>query len=132
MEPSPMYPSSSSRAFQRHQEHYMKHPSSVDLITTKQNKLRSFIDRYVIFGALLKALMPIMDVPSSYHDFMVELCSMKVQIFMQKFGPSSSMELHPLENPIQELYFMDECPWNFMDDFYTKRKVNKLYTLRMK
>jgi hypothetical protein len=76
--------------------------------------------------------MPIMDVPSSYHDFMVELCSMKVQIFMQKFGPSSSMELHPLENPIQELYFMDECPWNFMDDFYTKRKVNKLYTLRMK
>jgi hypothetical protein len=40
-----------------------------------------------------------LDVPSSNHDFMVELCSMKVQIFMQKFCPSSSMELHPLENP---------------------------------
>jgi len=49
--------------------------------------------------ALLKALMPIMDVPSSNHDFMVDLCSMKVQIFMQKFCPSSSMELHLLENP---------------------------------
>jgi len=29
---------SSSRAFQRHQEHDLKHPGSVDLITTKQNK----------------------------------------------------------------------------------------------
>jgi hypothetical protein len=42
---------SSSRAFQRHQEHDLKHPSLVDLITTKQNKtkqnkLPSFIDRY--------------------------------------------------------------------------------------
>jgi len=34
-----------SRAFQRHKEHDLKHPSSVDLITTKQNKLPSFIDR---------------------------------------------------------------------------------------
>jgi hypothetical protein len=46
----PMHPSS-SRAFQRHQEHDLKHPSLVDLITTKQNKtkqnkLPSFIDRY--------------------------------------------------------------------------------------
>jgi hypothetical protein len=41
----PMHPSS-SRAFQRHQEHDLKHPSSVDLITTKQNKLPSFIDRW--------------------------------------------------------------------------------------
>jgi hypothetical protein len=45
----PMHPSS-LRAFQRHQEHDLKHPSSVDLITTKQNKtkqnkLPSFIDR---------------------------------------------------------------------------------------
>jgi hypothetical protein len=42
----PMHPSS-SRAFQRHQEHDLKHPSSVDLITTKQNKtnyLPSWID----------------------------------------------------------------------------------------
>jgi hypothetical protein len=37
----------SLRAFQRHQEHNLKHPSSVDLITTKQNKLSSFIDRLV-------------------------------------------------------------------------------------
>jgi hypothetical protein len=36
---------SSARAFQRHQEHDLKHPGSVDLITTKQNKLPSFIDR---------------------------------------------------------------------------------------
>jgi len=33
----PMHPSS-SRAFQGHQEHDLKHPGSVDLITTKQNK----------------------------------------------------------------------------------------------
>jgi hypothetical protein len=31
-------PLSSLRAFQRHQEHDLKHPGSVDLITTKQNK----------------------------------------------------------------------------------------------
>ncbi len=37
MEPKPMHPSS-SRAFQRHQQHHLKHPSAVDLITTKQNK----------------------------------------------------------------------------------------------
>jgi hypothetical protein len=34
-----------SRAFQKHQELDLKHPGSVDLITTKQNKLPSFIDR---------------------------------------------------------------------------------------
>ncbi len=38
-----MHPSS-LRAFQSHQEHYLKHTNSVDLITTKQNKLPSFID----------------------------------------------------------------------------------------
>jgi hypothetical protein len=37
----PMQPSS-SRAFQRHQEQNVKHPSSVDLITTKQT---TFIDK---------------------------------------------------------------------------------------
>jgi hypothetical protein len=42
----PMHPSS-SRAFQRHQEHNLKHLSSVDLIITKQNKIPSFIDRLV-------------------------------------------------------------------------------------
>jgi hypothetical protein len=41
----PVHPSS-SRAFQRHQRHDLKHPSEVGLITTKQNKLPSFIDRY--------------------------------------------------------------------------------------
>jgi hypothetical protein len=35
----------SSRAFQRHQEHNLKHSNWVDLKTTKQNKLPSFIDR---------------------------------------------------------------------------------------
>ncbi len=34
-----------SRAFQRHQEHGLKHPGGS--ITTKQNKLPSFIDRLV-------------------------------------------------------------------------------------
>jgi len=33
----PIHPSS-SRAFKRHQEHDLKHPGSVDLITTKPNK----------------------------------------------------------------------------------------------
>jgi hypothetical protein len=37
MEPSP--PTLSLlRAFERHQEHDLKHPGSVELITTKQNK----------------------------------------------------------------------------------------------
>jgi len=50
MEPSPYTPPH-SRAFQRHQEHDLKHPGSVDLITTKQkktNKLPSFIDRFTL------------------------------------------------------------------------------------
>jgi hypothetical protein len=34
------------RAFQRYQEHNLKHPNSLDLITTKQNKLPSFKDRF--------------------------------------------------------------------------------------
>jgi hypothetical protein len=37
------------RAFQRHQEHDLMHPSLVDLVTTKQNKLPSFIDRYYTY-----------------------------------------------------------------------------------
>jgi hypothetical protein len=40
----PMHPSS-SRAFERHKEHDLKHPGSMNLINTKQNKLSSFIDR---------------------------------------------------------------------------------------
>jgi len=43
-ETKPMHPSS-LRAFQRDQQRNLKHPGSVDLITTKQNKLPSFIDR---------------------------------------------------------------------------------------
>jgi hypothetical protein len=39
----PMHPSWLG-AFQRHQEHDLKHPGSVDLITTKQNKRPSFAD----------------------------------------------------------------------------------------
>jgi hypothetical protein len=54
MEPKPMHPSS-SRAFQRHQEHDLKHSGSLDLITTKQNKLPSFIDN--LGGALGKQEM---------------------------------------------------------------------------
>ncbi len=49
MEPSLATPPS-QRAIQRHQEHNLKHPSSMDLITikqnkTKQNKLPYFIHR---------------------------------------------------------------------------------------
>jgi hypothetical protein len=47
-----MHPSL-SRAFQRHQEHDLKHPGLVDLIATKQNKLPSFMDRYHPFQCLL-------------------------------------------------------------------------------
>jgi hypothetical protein len=42
----PMHPSL-SRAFQRLHDHDMKHLGSVDFITTKQNKLPSFIDRFM-------------------------------------------------------------------------------------
>jgi hypothetical protein len=49
MEPSPP----TMRAFQRHQEHNLKHPSLVDFITTKQNKLPSFIDRFPTTPMLL-------------------------------------------------------------------------------
>jgi hypothetical protein len=43
-ETKPMQPSSSwSRALQRHQENNLKHPSSVDLVPKKQNKLPCFI-----------------------------------------------------------------------------------------
>jgi hypothetical protein len=41
----PMHPFLSI-AFQRHQKYDLKHPGLVDLITTKQNKLPSFIDRF--------------------------------------------------------------------------------------
>jgi hypothetical protein len=46
----PMHPSL-LRAFQRHQEHNLKHPGVVDLITIKQNKtnyLPSWIDNDVM------------------------------------------------------------------------------------
>jgi len=38
-----------SRAFQRHQEHHLKHPCLVDLITTKQNKTKqtTFLHRWI-------------------------------------------------------------------------------------
>jgi hypothetical protein len=40
----PMHPFS-LRAFQRHKEQNLKHPDLMDFITTKQNKLLSFINR---------------------------------------------------------------------------------------
>jgi hypothetical protein len=43
-ETKPMHPSS-SRAFQRDQEHHLKHPSSLDLISTKQNNLTTLLHR---------------------------------------------------------------------------------------
>jgi hypothetical protein len=53
------------REFQRHQEHDLKHPSSVDIITAKQNKLPSFIDR---FGALV---LPSLEISQHNFDFYV-------------------------------------------------------------
>jgi hypothetical protein len=38
----PMHPSS-LRAFQRHQEHNLKHPSSVDLIVTNKTKQTNYL-----------------------------------------------------------------------------------------
>ncbi len=60
----PMHPSL-LRAFQRHQEHDLKHPSLVDLITTKQNKPPFFIDR---FGALI---VPSLEISQHNFDFYV-------------------------------------------------------------
>jgi hypothetical protein len=54
----PMHPSS-CRAFQRHQEHGLKHPSWVDLIPTTQNKLPFFIDRSLFIHVIdLPVLVP--------------------------------------------------------------------------
>jgi hypothetical protein len=48
-----MHPSS-SKTFQRNQEHDLKHPGSVDLISrNKTNKLPSFIDR---LSVIIKAI----------------------------------------------------------------------------
>jgi hypothetical protein len=47
MEPKPMHPFS-LRAFQKDQEHDLKHPSWVDLISTKQTNY--FIDRILKFN----------------------------------------------------------------------------------
>jgi hypothetical protein len=56
-EPMHLLSWSSSRAFERHQEHNLKHPGSVDLTTTKQNKedyLPSWIDMYSATTKLLQ------------------------------------------------------------------------------
>jgi hypothetical protein len=41
-ETKPMQPSS-SKAFQRHQEHDLKHPGSVDLINTNKTKQANYL-----------------------------------------------------------------------------------------
>jgi len=45
----PMHPSS-SRAFERHHEHNLKHLNSVDLITTKRKKDFFLIRKILILG----------------------------------------------------------------------------------
>ncbi len=62
----PMHPSSST-AFQRHQEHDLKHPSWVDLITTKQNKLPSFIDKLQPLSNLIHQYQPITSLIIGYN-----------------------------------------------------------------
>jgi hypothetical protein len=62
----PVHPSS-SRNFQRHQQHNLKHLSSVDLITTKQNKtnyLPSWIDSFPPPSKVLSKLKSIL-IPQS-------------------------------------------------------------------
>jgi hypothetical protein len=49
----PMHPAS-SKAFQRHQGHNLNHPGLVDLISTTQNKIPSFIDRFFLNRILFK------------------------------------------------------------------------------
>jgi hypothetical protein len=53
-----MHPSS-WRAFKRAQEHNLKHPSSVDLIGTKQNRTKqnkqtTFLHKYIMFIVQIK------------------------------------------------------------------------------
>ncbi len=68
----PMHPSS-LRAFQRHQEHNLKHPGLVDFITTKQNKLPSFIDRLFQLVNILFKLKMASDFFCSFHVIRVHL-----------------------------------------------------------
>jgi hypothetical protein len=69
----PMHPSS-SRAFQRDQERDLKHPGSVDLISTnKTNKLPSFIDRCVSYTNAGIAL--------AMTSFMVIICHLAKKSF---------------------------------------------------
>jgi hypothetical protein len=82
---------SSSRAFQRHQEHNLKHPRFVDLITTKQNKTNSlsFIDRYPLemnkSQFLKMALDPVIQkVITRYMT--LKLYLYKPEMYMQKTG----------------------------------------------
>ncbi len=53
----PMHHPSLSRAFQRHQEHNLKHPSLVDFISTKQNKKATFLQYIYILKTNCKNLM---------------------------------------------------------------------------
>jgi hypothetical protein len=83
----PMHPSL-SRAFERHQEHDLKHPNSMDLITTKQNKLPSFIDRQVWTVPLARVLpCPQLIFPSKtcffeiYLNFQQQKNHLKINIF---------------------------------------------------
>jgi hypothetical protein len=55
MEPKPMHPFL-SRAFQRLHEHDLKHPDSVDLITTKQNKTNYLPSQIDLWTCKIKSL----------------------------------------------------------------------------
>jgi len=93
MEPKPIHPSS-SRAFQRHQEHDLKNPCSVDLITTKQNKLRStkegslfcFVCTYEIDQAEMLQIAFLVPLESSRGEGVHQLGSMMTfGLAVQKF-----------------------------------------------
>ncbi len=62
MKAKPTHPFS-SRTFQRHQEHDLKHPCLVDVIITKQNKLPSFIDSYTYRAKVVNSLLTTAGIP---------------------------------------------------------------------
>ncbi len=110
-----MHPSS-SRAFQRDQELDLKHPGLVDLISTKQNKLPSFINRYAILFFKLFFIsifystfkMSINEGSSYIHEtHFYQAWLVKKHIFINGDGSS-----HPFYFPTNIRYINFKCMYN--------------------
>jgi hypothetical protein len=85
---------SSWRALQRHQEHDLKHLGLVDLIITKQNKLPSFIHRYVGCWVLFTSLKVNTCVPPSYYLLRKIVSSFCWVEILQIMGPLAIFLVH--------------------------------------